>query len=138
MHVKSTQNLSSGQQAKKTSRKSSSTFSLPDGEAASETSQTLSTPSVYSMDALIALQTVDNIDPREHRRQAISHGQDVLDDLEKMKVALLSGRVSNAQLRTLQKRITERPDYFEDPGLKDLLDHIDLRARVELAKRNIF
>lgn len=138
MRVKSTQNISGTSQSKKSARKSSGQFSLPEENTTSSSSATLQAGPVAGIDALLALQEVDNIDVNARRKQAITHGDDILDVLEKLKVALLSGNISQSQLISLKKLIEQRPDYNEDPNLKDLLDHIDLRARVELAKLKVY
>ncbi|MEM7618994.1 MAG: flagellar assembly protein FliX [Pseudomonadota bacterium] len=137
MRVKSTQNISGTQKSKKTSRKSSSQFSLPDTAQAASTSASSGAGLVAGIDALLALQAVDLVDPREQRKQAISHAEDVLDILEKLKVSLLSGRISREQMTILLRLLERRPAYDQDPQLNDLLDHIDMRAKIELAKHNM-
>ncbi len=85
-----------------------------------------------SIDAIVALQAVD--DPAERRRKAVRQGTEALDALDDLKIALLSGQLAPAKLTSL-KAIVE--DYSADdlsPELADVLRQIDLRARVELAK----
>lgn len=90
------------------------------------------TLSVTSMDAVMALQGVD--DPAGRRARAMRRGSRMLDDLEDLKVGLLEGRISESRLGSLVQCIASSRERTDDEGLETLLDGIDLRARVELAK----
>jgi hypothetical protein len=81
--------------------------------------------------ALLALQAVD--DPLLARRKAIRRGTTLLDTLESMKADLLTGQVSEGRLNHLMAVVTSARDR-DLPELDALLDDIELRARVELAK----
>jgi hypothetical protein len=107
-------------------------FSL-DGQAqAARTGGAAAPVALASMDALLALQS--ETDPGERRRRSIQRGHDLLDALDRLKAALLSGRVPTTDLRTIAARIAERQDLTGDPRLDDILSHIELRAQVEMAK----
>ena len=54
-----------------------------------------------------------------------------------MKADLLAGRISEGHLNQLTAPIGQARDRG-DPSLDALLDDIELRARVELAKRGIY
>jgi hypothetical protein len=87
---------------------------------------------VGSLDALVALQGID--DARERRRKAVRRGTEMLDILDDLKIALLSGQMPPAKVARL-RAIVDRLDAGDaEPELRDLLREIDLRARVELAK----
>jgi len=73
-------------------------------------------------------------DPAERRRRFAKRGHDLLDGLDRLKAALLSNRVPTADLQRIAAQLAERRDLSGDPRLDDLLSHIELRARVELAK----
>jgi hypothetical protein len=47
---------------------------------------------------------------------------------------MLEGAVSDTTLRRLAGLVNVKREDFVDPGLSQVLDDIDLRARVELAK----
>lgn len=89
---------------------------------------------VGSLDAIVALQAVD--DASERRRKAVWQGSEVLDRLEEIKIAILSGQLSRARLAGLQAVVRRYEEQDLDPELADLLRQIDLRARVELAKHD--
>lgn len=90
--------------------------------------------SLSSVDALIALQEVP--DAITGRAKAARRGRDMLDMLEDVRDGLLTGIVSRATLQRLVALVNVKREGFIDPGLGGVLDEIDLRARVELAKLN--
>ena len=51
-----------------------------------------------------------------------------------MRGGLLAGGIPRATLNRLAVAVTRRHDSFADPKLQDVLDQIELRAHVELAK----
>ncbi|TGD98948.1 flagellar assembly protein FliX [Methylobacterium nonmethylotrophicum] len=83
--------------------------------------------------AILTLQSQDEV-PAERRRRATKRGHDILDALDRLKAALLGGRVAAAELQAIAGRLAERGGGTGDPRLDDLLAQIDLRAQVELAK----
>ncbi len=88
--------------------------------------------STGALDSLIALQ-VDEETGERKRRQA-KRGHDLLDGLDRLKAALLSGRVQLSELERLKDMLSARRETTDDPRLDDVLAHIELRAAVELAK----
>ncbi len=83
------------------------------------------------IDALLALQAVE--DPLFAKRKAVRRGNSLLDTLEAMKADLLVGQVSEGRLNQLMAVVTQARER-NLPELDGLLDDIELRARVELAK----
>jgi Class II flagellar assembly regulator len=90
--------------------------------------------SLSSVDALIALQEVP--DAMTGRAKAARRGRDMLDMLEDVRDGLLTGSVSRATLHRLMTLVNAKREDFVDPALSEVLNEIDLRARVELAKLN--
>lgn len=88
--------------------------------------------SVAGLDALLALQMVD--DPLAGRRRGVRRGRAMLDALDELKLSLLAGRLPARDLARLLAAVEGRERDSEDPRLESLLDEIELRARVELAK----
>ena len=88
-----------------------------------------------TVDALLALQGEG--DTGERKRRSVQRGNDLLDALDRLKAALLSGRVPAADLQAIAARLAERRELSGDPRLDELVSHIELRARVEMAKLGI-
>jgi hypothetical protein len=106
-------------------------FSI-DGEApAGRAAATAPIASATSIDALLALQAVE--DPLFARKKAIRRGHALLDTLDEMKADLLVGRVSEGRLNQLMALVGQAREQSLS-GLDSLLDDIELRVRVELAK----
>lgn len=110
-------------------------FSVPQGGAgaASATTASSASGSVAGVSALMALQGVE--DPLERRRRSIRRGAGLLDRLDDLKLSLLSGQAPGPALERLARSVREeRGEGDGDAGLAAVLDQIDLRAAVELAK----
>ena len=93
-----------------------------------------SSVSIASVDALIALQEVPGL--TTGRAKAVRRGRDMLDLLDEVRDGLLSGIVSRGTLQRLLTLVNVRREEFADSALAGVLDDIELRARVELAKLN--
>lgn len=87
------------------------------------------------LDALIALQAVAPESPREKRRRAVKRGRGLLDALDGMKLALITGTDDPSALRRLAAGLRESSGGTGEPGLDDVIAAIELRAAVEIAKR---
>lgn len=110
-------------------------FRLPGASEAGGAAQagSVATPAaLMGVDALITLQDIGG--PMERRRRAVGRGSRLLDVLDAIKVALLSGELSTADLERLQRTLREQRPATDDPRLEGLLDEIETRAAVELAK----
>lgn len=83
------------------------------------------------LEALIAIKAEDNT--RERRRRSAKRGQAMLDVLDELKLALLSGRLPPDLQNRLAISLREAGDSG-DPRLDGIIDSIELRAEVELAK----
>ncbi len=95
-------------------------------------SQAATSSPLTALDSLIALQEVP--DSVTGRAKAAKRGRDILDLLEDVRDGLLQGGISRTTLQRLLQLVNVKREDFVDPGLSALLDDIDLRARVELAK----
>lgn len=87
---------------------------------------------VASLDALLALQAVD--DATERRKRAVKRGQAALDVLDEIKVAVLAGALEPSSLGRLKAALGGLQERSGEQGLDSVLAQIELRAEVELAK----
>jgi hypothetical protein len=109
-----------------------SRFSLTGSDGPGRASSSQSAAPAAALDGMIALQAAG--DALERRKKAVRRGKGLLDTLDQLKISILSGRVSPAQLENLKAQVKTYSDGVDDPGLADVLAHIELRAAVELAK----
>jgi hypothetical protein len=100
--------------------------------AAAPAAQVSGVGSVMGVEALIALQQVES--PTERRRRSVRRAGRLLDKLDAIKVALLGGDLGPAELEALAHALREERAFTEDPELEAVLDEIETRAAVELAK----
>lgn len=110
-------------------------FHINDGSQAQKTGAPTQATPAQDIGSLLALQSVE--DPLLKKKKLVRRGTQMLDTLEEIKADLLVGRVSEGRLTQLMALIAQARDQSE-PGLDGLLDDIELRARVELAKRGLF
>ena len=113
-------------------------FSVPSATGAASagaTSAAAAVSGVAGVSALMALQGVE--DATERRRRALRRGGGLLDRLEELKLALLSGEAGEGTLERLGRSLREERPIDADPDLNSLLAQIDLRAAVELAKADL-
>jgi len=116
-------------------RAASGGFSLSGaGEAseAAEAQRMAGLDGVMTVSALLALQGVE--DPLQRRKRAMGRASRLLDILDDLKVAMLEGRASPSTLDNLARAVREQREDTDDPRLNDVLNQIETRAAVELAK----
>jgi hypothetical protein len=87
---------------------------------------------VMGVEALLALQDIGN--PTERKRRAVGRAGRILDVLDHIKVAMLDGDLSGADLDRLRRAVREERAGTDDPKLEAVLEEIELRAAVEVAK----
>ena len=91
--------------------------------------------SISTVDALIALQGVEN--PTARKKRAVVKGRNALDVLDTLKLRLLDGSLDRSTLARLQVAAERLTEETGDPGLDTVLGEIDLRVAVELTKAGI-
>jgi len=87
---------------------------------------------VGSLDALLALQEAEG--PLERKRRAVKRGGRILDVLEKVRLAMLDGLGAAAALDGLARAVREERAQTGEQALENVLDEIETRAAVEMAK----
>lgn len=103
-------------------------------EPAAQSSVSAQTP-LGAVDSLLALQEVP--DATAQRRQARRRGESLLDQLEELRLGLLTGELPRATVERLAVMVAQRRTSVDDPRLAEILDEIELRAAVELAKYEV-
>lgn len=88
--------------------------------------------SLGQVDALLALQEVP--DSLVGDAGAKHRGEELLDGLEQLRLGLLAGALPRERLDRLTRLLAERRGQIDDPRLAAVIDEIELRAAVELAK----
>jgi hypothetical protein len=122
-----------GSQSSNVRRTTSGEFSLPDTASAAESRATLAPKATAGIDALLALQGIEE-DPVEKRKRSVQRGRRALDVLDDLKISLLSGKFDPSTVGRLREAASNLKSSSGDPGLDAVLSEIELRVEVELAK----
>ncbi|MDD3029637.1 MAG: flagellar assembly protein FliX [Alphaproteobacteria bacterium] len=126
--------IRTSQTIKRVARPSSSggvSFAEELGES-EETSAPSTVASSAGVSGILGLQEVDDALARASKGKL--RAEDILDRLDDLRLDLLDGGVSRDKLLQLAHVVQTRRAQVQDPRLAEILDEIDLRAQVELAK----
>jgi len=115
---------------------SGSTFAPDMGTVSASAGGGVSTVSALtSIGSLLAVQGVEAPDDAlTGQRKAVQNAAETLDILDEIKLGLLVGEEPTNKLQGLLALVETEREGVDDPELENVLDHIELRARVELAK----
>ncbi len=111
------------------------TFTVSEGAPSQPQAAAVALRTVGGIDALIALQGIE--DPLERRRRVVKHGRRALDALDELKLGLLAGTLDQATMLRLKSAAVDLKEGSGDERLDSVLAEIDLRVEVELAKAGI-
>jgi Class II flagellar assembly regulator len=91
---------------------------------------------VARLDALLSIQEAGDgaSSPSAGKQAAQRRAGMLLDELDKVRMGLLVGGVPESALKNISRLAAQHRETIMDPALTELLDEIDLRAQVELAK----
>lgn len=107
-------------------------FAVPEEDAAPARPMSNAQP-LEALEGLLAAQEAAS-DDRPARKWAREHGETILRELDGIRVGLLSGRIPAETITRLLGTLDRRRERIADPMIREALDEIELRARVELAK----
>jgi len=108
-------------------------FSLEGTQTAKSPSAAGAALGIQSVDALLALQGVE--DGSERRRRSFKRGSSALELLDTLKVEIIEGKIGLETLRRLEVVLQGLTERSGERGLDEVLDAIGVRVAVELAKR---
>jgi hypothetical protein len=82
--------------------------------------------------AVLALQDIADLSARGSNE--LTRGTNILQHLDRIRLGLLAGGIPRQTLLRLAAELNATRSETADPRLRAILDEIDLRARVEIAK----
>ena len=90
---------------------------------------------ISSVDAVVGLQEItgDNTDERGAKNRANL----ILDKLEDIRMGLLMGQIPKSNLEELSKILAVARERSIDSSLLEIIEDVELRAKIELAKLEI-
>ncbi|HBC08880.1 MAG TPA: hypothetical protein DC046_15065, partial [Rhodospirillaceae bacterium] len=103
-------------------------------DTAEQAAGTISGSAVAGVDAVLAMQAADDATQGRSKGLLMARGDRLLDRLEDLQMALLTGNLPKEKVIELAQALREKRPDTDDAGLNALIDEIELRAEVELAK----
>jgi len=123
--------------AKKTGKSAASSafaslLGLSETDEAAPTTQLSDVAATAAVGNMLALQEISEDDVK--RRKLVQQGKNMLEELENLRRQLLMGKIPGSMLQTLARQLSIQRQQVADQKLMDILDDIELRVAVELAK----
>lgn len=87
-----------------------------------------------AVDSILSVQEMPDPTSERSRRMARAHAEDLLDRLEAVRAWILAGAIPKDKLVELAQRLRAQRQRSDDPRLNQIIDEIELRAEVEIAK----
>ena len=103
-------------------------------KGAGDASPAASTQSIAAVDALLAVQGVEDPTERAARQRMRYRADNLLLELDKIRMALLNGTLTLGHCIDIADVVASHREKVVDKELTSVLDEIDLRAQVEIAK----
>jgi hypothetical protein len=112
---------------------SASSFSDVLGAAlAGDTAPAAQMSDISALNTMLSMQEISEEEVR--RQKLVQQGRNMLDTLELLRQKLLAGGIPAHMMIELERQLSVQKQSVADPALKALIDDIELRLAVELAK----
>lgn len=122
------------EKTKKSSGASGSSFSSFLTDGADGPSAASGPASVAHVGGLLAVQSSEDPAERKARKRMMERADKVLDALSDVHRGLVTNTLSVADMKDVSRAVAAGREKVSDPVLAGLLDEVELRAAVELAK----
>ncbi|MBL4805527.1 MAG: flagellar assembly protein FliX [Alphaproteobacteria bacterium] len=96
-----------------------------------------SAQSIASVDALLAVQAAEDPMAGAAKKRMRHRSDKILSELDKIRMAMLSGTLTIGHMVDIADVVASHREKIMDPALTAIMDEIDLRAQVELAKMRV-
>lgn len=90
--------------------------------------------SIARVDALLAVQGAEDPAAGAARKRMRARSDSILNELDKIRTAMLAGTLTLGHMIDIADVVASHREKISDPVLTGIMDEIDLRAQVELAK----
>lgn len=102
-----------------------------------ESAGAASSQSIAGIDTLLALQGAESPTERAARKRMRGRADSLLTELDKIRMALLTGNLTVGHVLDIADVVAMHREKIMDPQLTAILDEIDLRAQIEIAKMRV-
>lgn len=90
--------------------------------------------SVAQVGSILSVQEVPDSTEGRSRGLLLKYGDELLDRLDDIRIGLLVGSIPKDDLAELARKMREKRHECDDPQLNELIEEIELRSEVEIAK----
>ena len=102
-----------------------------------EPAATKTTQSIAHVDALLAVQESEDPTQRAAKKRMRDRADEILDELDNIRMAMLNNQLTVGHMIDIADVVASHREKIPDPRLTSIMDEIDLRAQVELAKMRV-
>ncbi len=106
---------------------------IDSGDSGNVDSTQASAPAVQ-LGGLLAINDVPPVTSQGDIQARVRHGRTLLDDLEQLRIEMLDGNIAPETAKQLVETVREEQEETHDAALESILQDIELRAEVEIAK----
>lgn len=92
------------------------------------------THSIARVDGLLSVQGAESPTERAARKRMVGRSEDILKELDGLRMSILTGTMTLGQVIDIADVVASHRERVTDPKLTAILDEIDLRAQIEIAK----
>ncbi len=92
------------------------------------------TQHIARVDALLSVQAAESPTERAAKKRMRERGEDILKELDKLRHSILTGGLTLGQVIDIADVVASHRERINDPRMTAVLDEIDLRAQIEIAK----
>lgn len=104
---------------------------------AEQSTQVSAAQSITQLDALLAIQETEDPTQKAAKKRAVLRSDKVLEKLDQIRIKMLGGDLTVGHMIDVADIVASHRDRIDDPSLTAIMDEIDLRAQVELAKMRV-
>lgn len=104
---------------------------------AQDAQASVSAQSIAQLDTLLAVQGAEDPSQRAARKRSRERAHTILTVLDKVRVAMITGDLTLGHMIDVADVVAAHRDKIHDPQMTALMDEVDLRAQVELAKMRV-
>jgi hypothetical protein len=132
------QKAGSAKKAGKAGSSSESGFSeLLNVDETAETAHAAGANVIARVDVLLAAQGSEDPAEKATRGRMRKRGSEILHQLDKIRLGMLTGSLTVGNLVDIADVVAAHRERINDPQLAGILDEIDLRAQIEIAKMKL-
>lgn len=103
-------------------------------EEAAATAHMQGAGAVARLDVLLAAQGAEDPASRASKGRMRKRADSILRQLDKLRLGILTGNLSVGNMVDIADVVSSHREKIQDPQLASILDEIDLRAQIEVAK----